>query len=260
MRRAAIFMADAARGGCGRWRPRHLVPAARRTAAHAGRHADRPAGAVRGRGRGRLRGRRAAWSRPEYADVLGITTLVCTPMSAAGRAYGVICADRGGGRVRAHRRRAPSAVDARQDGGARRHGAPRDAPAGAQPPAVRAARARARDPRARAPAAVRRLARAQRHAAARAESSGSAAGVEIQEAIGELRRALERPLAPLPRETGTTLAEELERLRGEPGIPVRVDVGPAAEVSPSARPTRPVGARRGPSQRHQARRRRPRSR
>ena len=33
-----------------------------------------------------------------YADLLGITTLVCTPLSAAGRAYGVICADRGGGR------------------------------------------------------------------------------------------------------------------------------------------------------------------
>src|SRR4029077_15139639 len=34
----------------------------------------------------------------EYAEMLGITTLVCTPLSAAGRAYGVICADRGGGR------------------------------------------------------------------------------------------------------------------------------------------------------------------
>ena len=34
---------------------------------------------------------------PEYAARLGITTLVCTPLSAAGRAYGVICADRGGG-------------------------------------------------------------------------------------------------------------------------------------------------------------------
>ena len=30
--------------------------------------------------------------------MLGITTLVCTPMSAADRGYGVICADRGGGR------------------------------------------------------------------------------------------------------------------------------------------------------------------
>src|SRR5205823_4160663 len=35
---------------------------------------------------------------PEYAELLGITTLVCVPLSAAGRAYGVICADRGGGR------------------------------------------------------------------------------------------------------------------------------------------------------------------
>ena len=34
----------------------------------------------------------------EYAELFGITTLVCTPLSAAGRAYGVICADRGGGR------------------------------------------------------------------------------------------------------------------------------------------------------------------
>jgi hypothetical protein len=38
------------------------------------------------------------WLPPEIAAVFGITTLVCTPLSAAGRAYGVICADRGGGR------------------------------------------------------------------------------------------------------------------------------------------------------------------
>ena len=35
---------------------------------------------------------------PEYAQLLGVTTLVCTPLSAGGYAYGVICADRGGGR------------------------------------------------------------------------------------------------------------------------------------------------------------------
>src|ERR1700752_4791003 len=34
---------------------------------------------------------------PEYAQLLGVTTLVCTPLSAGGYAYGVICADRGGG-------------------------------------------------------------------------------------------------------------------------------------------------------------------
>jgi DNA-binding NarL/FixJ family response regulator len=32
----------------------------------------------------------------DYADELGITTLVCAPLSASGRAYGVICCDRGG--------------------------------------------------------------------------------------------------------------------------------------------------------------------
>ena len=35
---------------------------------------------------------------PEYARIFGVTTMVCTPLSAAGRSYGVICADRGGGR------------------------------------------------------------------------------------------------------------------------------------------------------------------
>ncbi len=33
----------------------------------------------------------------EYAELFGITTLVCAPISAGGQAYGVICADRGGG-------------------------------------------------------------------------------------------------------------------------------------------------------------------
>jgi signal transduction histidine kinase len=32
-----------------------------------------------------------------YAELFGITTLVCAPISAGGQAYGVICADRGGG-------------------------------------------------------------------------------------------------------------------------------------------------------------------
>ncbi len=52
------------------------------------------------------------------------------------------------------------------------------------------------------------------------------AGVAMQEAIGELRRALERPLAPLVRDTGTTLAEELERLPGALAIPVQIDWPP----------------------------------
>jgi signal transduction histidine kinase len=47
--------------------------------------------------------------------------------------------------------------------------------------------------------------------------------VEMREALGDLRRALERPLAPLPPETGTTLASELERVRRSPGMAVDVD-------------------------------------
>ncbi len=46
--------------------------------------------------------------------------------------------------------------------------------------------------------------------------------IEMQEAIGDLRRALERPLAPLPPETGTTLADELARVSAAPGPPIEV--------------------------------------
>jgi signal transduction histidine kinase len=35
---------------------------------------------------------------PDLARMFGITTLTCTPLSAAGRWFGVMCADRGGGR------------------------------------------------------------------------------------------------------------------------------------------------------------------
>jgi hypothetical protein len=38
---------------------------------------------------------------------------------------------------------------------------------------------------------------------------------EIQIALGDLRSALQRPLGPIPKETGTTLAAELERLAAQ---------------------------------------------
>jgi signal transduction histidine kinase len=56
------------------------------------------------------------------------------------------------------------------------------------------------------------------------------------EALADLRRALERPLAPLPREIGTTLATELERLAGAPGPPVRVSWPPELVVPPDLEP------------------------
>jgi signal transduction histidine kinase len=45
----------------------------------------------------------------------------------------------------------------------------------------------------------------------------------MRQALADLRRALERPLAPLPPETATTLADELERVRKSPGMAVEVD-------------------------------------
>jgi signal transduction histidine kinase len=45
----------------------------------------------------------------------------------------------------------------------------------------------------------------------------------MHQALADLRRALERPLAPLPPETATTLADELERVRKSPGMAVEVD-------------------------------------
>jgi signal transduction histidine kinase len=46
---------------------------------------------------------------------------------------------------------------------------------------------------------------------------------EMHQALADLRRALERPLAPLPPETATTLVEQLERVRKSPGMAVEVD-------------------------------------
>jgi signal transduction histidine kinase len=158
---------------------------------------------------------------PDYAEVLGITTLVCTPMSAAGRAYGVICADRGGGRfeltdgerhllwtlgktaalVATARNATRQQERARRLG--ERLGLAREIhervlqrlfgvslALGAEQPLEAAERERCR--------------------------------IEMQEALGDLRRALERPLAPLPLETGTTLADELERIRASYGVPVEL--------------------------------------
>jgi nitrate/nitrite-specific signal transduction histidine kinase len=172
---------------------------------------------------------------PEYATVLGITTLVCTPMSAAGRAYGVICADRGGGRfeltdgerhllwtlgktaalVATARNATRQQERARRLG--ERLGLAREIhervlqrlfgvslALGAEQPLDPAQRERCR--------------------------------IEMQEAIGDLRRALERPLAPLPPETGTTLADELERLGSSPGAPIDVDWPAAVIVPPDVEP------------------------
>jgi signal transduction histidine kinase len=159
---------------------------------------------------------------PEYAKLLGVTTLVCTPMSAGGYAYGVICADRGGGTFELSDGErhllwtlgktaalvAAARNVTRQQERMRRLGERLDLAReihesvlqrlfgvslalGAEQPLDREERERCR--------------------------------IEMQEALADLRRALERPLAPLPPETGTTLAAELDRVRRSPGMVVEVD-------------------------------------
>jgi signal transduction histidine kinase len=153
----------------------------------------------------------------EYAAQLGITTLVCTPMSAAGRGYGVICADRGGGTFELGDGErhllwtlgklaalvATARISTRQEERSRRL-------------ADRLSLAREIHER-----VLQRLFGVS--LALEAEPGEDGAGQrqrcrdELQEAIGDLRRALERPLAPTPAETGTTLAEALDRLSAEAG-------------------------------------------
>ena len=159
---------------------------------------------------------------PEYAELLGITTLVCTPMSAAGRAYGVICADRGGGRFEL------------SDG--ERHLL---WTLGKTTAVVTAARNVTREQeRARHLSERLELAREVHERvlqrlfgvslALSAEQPLDKAErerclTEMHQALADLRRALERPLAPLPPETATTLAEELERVRKSTAMNVEVD-------------------------------------
>jgi signal transduction histidine kinase len=158
---------------------------------------------------------------PEYAELLGITTLVCTPLSAAGRAYGVICADRGGGRFEL------------SDGEAHLLWT-----LGKTTALVAAARNVTREQeRARHLSERLELAREVHERvlqrlfgvslALSAEQLDAAererCQTEMRQALADLRRALERPLAPLPPETATTLADELERVRKSPGMAVEVD-------------------------------------
>src|SRR3989440_2397539 len=158
----------------------------------------------------------------EYARLLGITTLVCTPLSAAGRAYGVICADRGGGRFEL------------SDG--ERHllwtlGKTTALVAAARNVTRQQERNRrlyerldlAREVHERVLQRLFGVSLALSAEQPLDSEQRERCLVEMQEALGDLRRALERPLAPLPPETATTLAGELERLRRSPGMVGDVD-------------------------------------
>jgi signal transduction histidine kinase len=172
---------------------------------------------------------------PEYARLLGITTLVCTPLSAAGRAYGVICADRGGGRFdlsdgerhllwtlgKMAALVATARNATRQQERARRLGERLDL---------------AREVHERVMQRLFGVSLALSAGEPLSDAERERCRVEMVEALADLRRALERPLAPLPRETGTTLAAELERLVDAPGTPVQVSWPPELVVPPDLEP------------------------
>jgi signal transduction histidine kinase len=171
----------------------------------------------------------------EYARMLGITTLVCTPLSAAGRAYGVICADRGGGRFEL------------SDG--ERHllwtlGKTAALVATARNATRQQERARrlterldlAREIHERVLQRLFGVSLALSAEKALEPEERERCRVEMQEAVSDLRRALERPLAPLPPETGTTLEAELERLSSSTALPLTVDWQPGLMVPEDVEP------------------------
>ena len=162
----------------------------------------------------------------EYAAVLGITTLVCTPMSASGRAYGVVCADRGGGRFeltdgerhllwtlgKTAALVATARIATRQEEQAtrlsERLGLAREIHESVLQRLFGVSLALSAEPGGPD---------AQRDERARCRR-------ELHMAIGDLRSALERPLAPEPVQTGSTLAEEVARRR-------RAIAGPPLQVT-----------------------------
>jgi signal transduction histidine kinase len=161
----------------------------------------------------------------DYAQVLGITTLVCTPMSAAGLAYGVICADRGG---------VPFELT---DG--ERHllwtlGKTAALVATARIATTQQEQSRRLGERLGLAREIHERVLQRLFGVSLVLSAEQALDTherercrtELQEAIRDLRAALERPLAPVPNYTGATLAEELERLQADGTLPLQVR-GPA---------------------------------
>ncbi|HWD76448.1 MAG TPA: GAF domain-containing protein [Solirubrobacteraceae bacterium] len=172
---------------------------------------------------------------PEYADLFGITTLVCTPLSAARRAYGVICADRGGGRFEL------------SDG--ERHllwtlGKTAALVATARNATRQQERNRRLGERLELAREIHERVMQRLFGVSLALSAEKTLDpeerercrVEMQEALSDLRSALERPLAPLGHDSGSTLAAELARVVQAPGPRVRVDWPDDINVPPDIEP------------------------
>ena len=173
---------------------------------------------------------------PRYASLLPVTSVTCTPVAAAGRWFGVVFADRGGARfeLTADERHAlwtlgkMAALAASARIATREHERRRGL-------ADRIDLAREIHER-----VIQRLFGVSLVLGADHELEAEErrrAGAEVTTALSELRTALSRALAPLPRETRSTLAEELERLRSlHRDLPLEVTWPEETAVPPELEP------------------------
>ncbi len=157
----------------------------------------------------------------DYAKLLGITSLVCTPLSAAGHQYGVIAADRGGGDFeisdgerhlmwtlgKTAALAATARIATRQQERTRRLGERIDL---------------AREIHERVMQRLFGVSLVLSAATPLTDEQRERCRSEMQGALADLRSALERPLAAVASETGTTLRAEIERIGRETGLPVEL--------------------------------------
>ena len=156
----------------------------------------------------------------DYAKLLGITALVATPLAAAGHQYGIIAADRGGGDFelgdgerhlmwtlgKTAALAATARIATRQQERTRRLGERIDL---------------AREIHERVMQRLFGVSLVLSTKTPLNDELRERCRTEMQEALADLRIALERPLAALSAETGTTLRAEIARIARETGLPVQ---------------------------------------
>jgi signal transduction histidine kinase len=170
------------------------------------------------------------WVPERYARFGGVETLTCTPVSAGGRWLGVIFADRGGGRF--------ELTDADRDAlwtlGKTAALAASVRIATNQQGRARLLEARIELAREIHERVVQRLFGVSLVLGSEGRLSEEArrrCADEMQAALGDLRDALGRPLAPPSLDTGATLREELARLgRHYKDLPLELDWEEGVEV------------------------------
>jgi signal transduction histidine kinase len=157
----------------------------------------------------------------DYATLLGITALVCTPLAAAGHQYGVIAADRGGGDFelsdgerhlmwtlgKTAALAATARIATRQQERTRRLGERIDL---------------AREIHERVMQRLFGVSLVLSAETPLTDEQRERCRSEMGDALADLRSALERPLAPVAYETGTTLRAEIARIGREAGLPVEL--------------------------------------